>query len=235
MSREGEYFVSRPLTALLMSVLLGLGATGCGGAGRASGTSAASSATSTQRFIITTSTIPPGQRLRGDGDSDNPGDIDGNGDIDTEDGDADAPVPNSYRMPDEDDRPIFAYGHHPSAGEGRAIASVVKRYYADASAGDGAGACALLVPSIAGSVSEDYGQKAGSRPQGGETCQAVLSALFRSSREQLAEPITLVTVGVEGHDAQVVIGSRKMRASSLQLTRRGGSWKLQQLLGQVLP
>jgi hypothetical protein len=242
--REGKHFATRSLPALLVSALLGLGAGGCGDAENASrswGSTAPSAAAELQTGTTVSSTIPPGQRLRGDGDADNPSDIDGNGDSDSvsvggPDTDNDNPTPESYVFPDRDDKGTFAYGHPPSATAGRAIADVVKRYYAAASVDDGAAACSLLLPSLAGSVPGGYGQGAGpSYLSGGKTCQAVLSMLFRHFHGELAEAIEVVEVRVKGDLAQAVLSSRTMRASSIFLTRRGGSWKIVALLGQPLP
>jgi hypothetical protein len=189
-----------------------------------------------ERGQLITSRIPPGQRFRGDGDADNPGDIDGNGDIDPEDSDSDYPVPESYRFPDSDDRATFLYGHSPSAAERAAISGVVKRYYAAATADEGAVACSLMPPTFARSVPEDYGQGAGpSYLRGGKTCAAVMSMLFKHSHEELVEAVYIAEVRVEHATAQVVLTSRKMRASSISLTHSAGSWKVQALLAQPLP
>jgi hypothetical protein len=198
--------------------------------------------TTEARFTTTTSSvIPPGQALRGDGDADNPNDIDGNGDSDRfspggTDGDSDSPTRASYDLPDHDDKATYAYGHRPSAATASAIAILVKRYYEAASAGDGSAACAMMAPSFARSVPEDYGQVSGpSHLRGGKTCPAVMSLLFEHIRQQLAETITVLQVRVEGSTAQVVFSSRKMPASSIFLARQGGSWKVVQLLGGPLP
>jgi hypothetical protein len=234
----------RLLPVLLVGALLGLGVSACGGERHVAGsTHGIPSATSTTSPFTTTtsSVIPPGQALRGDGDADNPSDIDGNGDADGTsaggtDGDNDNPTRASYDFPDRDDKATFAYGHRPSALDRRAISSLVKRYYAAASRDDGATACSLLISSLASSVSEDYGHGSGSSDTpGGKTCKEVLTMLFGRSREQLAEAITVVEVRVEGNGAQVVFSSRKMPASSISLAREGGSWKLVALLGQPLP
>jgi hypothetical protein len=224
--------------------MLGLMVTGCGRADKAVRSSRSAAQTipgintalppNMERGTIETSAIPPGQSLRGDGDADNPGDEDGNGDIDPEDGDSDYPVPESYRFPDNDDKATYAYGRRPSAGAARAIQSVVERYYAAASAGDGATGCSLLPPIMARSVPEDYGQS-GPSSERGKTCQAVLSRIFLDSHEPLAEAITVVEVRVSGSMAQAVFSSRKMRASSIFLIRQGGVWKVQELLGRPLP
>jgi hypothetical protein len=231
----------RCVLALILGGLLAGAASGCSDEGKGGGSPSApkqTGSTTAKRVIpiLTSSTIPPGQRLRGDGDADNPRDFDGNGDGDgSEDHDQDYPVPAGYRLPDSDDRAIFAYGHPPSAGERAAIGRVVKRYYVAASAGDGATACSLLPASLARSLPEDYGRSSGpAYLRGARTCQAIASKLFARMHEQLAEAITIVEVRVKGSSAQVVLSSRKMPASDIQLLRQDGAWKVEELIGQPL-
>ena len=224
---------------LLAGASLGLGATACSGAGKATGTAAQTFppgvTTSGPTKTIATSVIPPGQSLRGDGDADNPADFDGNGDFDSVDNDNDSPTPQSYKLPDEDDKATFAYGHPATASENHAIASIVKRYYASAAAGDGAADCSLFSPEFARAVAEDYGQAGPAYLRGATTCQAVMTMLFKHFHEQLTEPIEVVEVRVLGDQAQVVFSSRHMPASDILLRRRGGIWRVESLIGQPLP
>ncbi|HEX4837076.1 MAG TPA: hypothetical protein VFV03_00920 [Solirubrobacteraceae bacterium] len=251
------------MSALLASVALGLGVTACGSANKgtssaggvsspttstggasspttsAGGVSSPTTSAGGMVHIITTSAIPPGQAIRGDGDTDNPADTDGNGDFDPgQDKDSDGPTLESYRFPDRDDKPTFAYGHPANAAEERAITSLVRRYYAAAAASEGASACAMLLPSLARAVPESYGHGSAGPEylQTGRTCQAVVSLLFEHFHQQLAEAIQVVNVRTNGRNhAQVVIGSRTMPASEIYLERQGSSWKVEQLLGQTLP
>jgi hypothetical protein len=204
------------------------------------GISAGTAATSEAPTTTTSSVIPPGQALRGDGDADNPTDIDGNGDSDSAsvggpDNDNDNPTRQSYRFPDSDDKATFAYGHRPSIANARAIASIVKRYYNAARTGDGVRACSLLPPGFANLVAEAYGQAGPSYLRGGKTCEAVMSLLFRHFHEQLVETVRILDIRVDGGRARATIGSRKMSASSLTLADEHGSWKVEELLGQPLP
>jgi hypothetical protein len=237
--RGGKHFVPRSLLALSLSALVVLGASGCGDSDKVSGASVAStmSAPAETETTITTSRIPSGQPFRGDGDADNPSDIDGNGDVDPgRDSDNDYPTPNSYMFPDADDKATFAFGHWPSAAEARAIANVVRRYYAAGSVGDGIAACSLLSTSFVRSVPESYGQASGPPYlRGAKSCASVIEMLFGHFHEELSEAVTVVEARVDGNEAQVVLGSRKMRASHVFLMREGRSWKVQELLGQVLP
>lgn len=233
------------LLVLASCAVLALGANGCGEAAKSRTTRIATSTISgietsrsptEERGTIITSAIPPGQRVRGDGDADNPGDTDGNGDIDPEDEDSDYPTPNSYKFPDSDDRATFAYGHAPSASEQAAIPSVVKRYYAAAAADDGAAACRLLLPSFAASVAESYGVGSGSSyTKDGKSCEGVIGLLLRHYRAELTEAIDVVEVRVRGEGAQVVISSAKTPASDILLLRRDGTWWVTQPFGVRLP
>jgi hypothetical protein len=181
--------------------------------------------------------IPPGQAVRGDGDADNPADKDGNGDVDgTQDEDDDSSTKASYRFPDGDDAPALAYGRAATGAEKRAIASALRRYYAVASAGDGATACSLLTSDLARSVVEDYGRgSAGpSYLRSAGSCPAVLTLLFEHSHSQLAEAVTVLRVRVAGNNALAILSSRKMPASMVYLARQGGRWKIESLLGEAL-
>jgi hypothetical protein len=242
-ARSSVYHTGLRVSALVFVLAFGATAYGCSGGGRgdvpASSTSSSTRSNARKRAIpiLTSSVIPPGQRLRGDGDADNPRDYDGNGDGDgNEDHDEDNPVPQSYKFPDSDDKATFAYGHVPTVGERTAIEKVVKRYYAAAAVGDGATACSLLLTTLAHSLAEAYDQQSGpSYLRGATTCRTIASKLFAHLREQLAEAITIVEVRVEGSSARVVLSSRKMRASDISLLRQDRAWKLEELLGQPLP
>jgi hypothetical protein len=234
------------IAGLLAGVLLATGASACGHVravtGPAPGDAPAGSAASEQSTTPTvTKVIPPGQRVRGDGDADNPGDIDGNGDSDVArvggaDGDNDNPTRASYAFPDRDDEETFAYGHTPAPAARRAIASVVERYFAAASTGDGATACSLLLSSIAAAAPADYGGTAGPPYlRGAKTCQAVMSMLFRHLHEELAAAITIFEVRVHGAHAQVILSSKTQPAGDVFLLRQGSSWKLIGLVSQPLP
>jgi hypothetical protein len=238
------------LPALLAAALLGAGAGAgvgaCGSAQHRGGSTAGGAPQATTSSeplptVTTTSVIPPGQLVRGDGDADNPGDIDGNGDSDSArvggpDVDSDSPTTQSYRFPDSDDGPIFAYGHRPAAAVGRAIASVVRRYYAAASHGDGATACALLPSTLARSIPESYGgPQAPAYLRGAKTCQTTLARFFGHYHKELAAAIELFAVRVEGETARVIFSSRTVPASSVFLMRQGSSWRLSEVLGKPLP
>jgi hypothetical protein len=186
---------------------------------------------------VTTSLVPAGQRLRDDGDADNPADGDGNGDEDgAQDRDDDRPTAASYRFPDRDDKAALSFGRPARGAKRRAIAAAVGRYYAAARAGDGKAACALLQSSLAGTVVQDYAGGAGpGYLRSGRSCAGVLSLLFAHYRPELASPVTVVRVGVEGPRAAAVVGSRTLRVSRVFLVKVGRVWRVQSLFGVPLP
>ncbi len=244
---EAKRVKSRLLLAMLGAALIGASASvaACGGSGlhKASterGASQATAASEPPPTATTTKVIPPGQWVRGDGDADNPSDIDGNGDSDAAsvggpDTDEDAPVPAGYRFPDRDDRQAFAYGHAPGAATLRAVGTVVRRYFAAASAANGAAACVLLEPGLARTVPEDNaGPRDPAYVRGAKSCPEVLARLFAHYHEELAAPVTVYAVRVLGAEAHAIVASRTLPAGSVFLIHRGHAWQLERLLSEPL-
>jgi hypothetical protein len=226
---------------LLVGASVAVGGLGCGGAAHPRRLPGASLATDKVPEVgtITTSLIPPEQGVRGDGDADNPTDIDGSGDSDSArvggpDKDNDAPVPESYRFPDADDRATFAFGRPVGTAAG-GIADLVRRYYAAAAAEDGAGACRLLVPSLARTLPAAQRGTDASARRPGETCATALAGLFARYHEELAAPIKIAHMGERGSVTQVILSSRTLRAGSIFLVRERGSWRIEEPLSRPLP
>jgi uncharacterized membrane protein len=180
---------------------------------------------------------------RNDGDHERVGDADADNNADN-DGDprldylpSDAQAHENHRYLDADDRDQLAYGSPASAAEERAVAAVVERYYGMAAAGDGSGACGLLLRPLAAAVVTDYGHNGPSYLRSGKTCAAVLALLFKHYRAQLAEGVAVTDVRIAGDQADALLGSRAFPASFLVLQREGGAWRVAQLLSNenVLP
>jgi hypothetical protein len=161
------------------------------------------------------------------------------------------PQPAIYRDPDYDsdsypgerdeDNPsenkTSLFGRAANVAESRAIATLVKRYYAAAAARDGVGACRLMYATFAESVAEDYGNpNAGS---GSESCARTASRLFASLGSSLrAESATLrvVAARVRNRVAAVVLrfgGQPGVRYFELRLER--GAWKVNRLMAAERP
>lgn len=225
--RIGQSATSRSLTVLLACMSLALSLVACGGSGDSSSAGRAAAS----------------HGIRPDGDGDNPADFDGDSeryppapDGKDSDGDVDndRATANSYDFPDEDDKLVLGYGHPATSAQASLLTGIVKHYYALAAAGNAAQACSLLPRGMAAEYAQLY--KPTYLAADDKTCQAIVSGVFAHFRAQLAEPIRVVAVRVKGTTAQVAVGSKVMRASSVMLMRQGGVWRIQeQPLGLPLP
>jgi hypothetical protein len=231
----------RSLLALAAAVPFGLGAGACGGtsngthtASRAAANVAASGAAPVSVAVAPT---PDVRGLKGDEDDDESagsqtGDTKNDNDADFDNDRANIGQTGYY---DEDDNSVRAYGHAASVGDARALAAIVKRYFAAAAVGDGAGACSTLEPTIARSVPEAYGRAPGPVYLQGKTCAAVMSRLFEHIHAKLAGAVEVTGVRVQGERALVFVGSRTMSAIYLTVERKGGAWRIAGLFGTSLP
>lgn len=136
---------------------------------------------------------------------------------------------------DSDDAEIRNFGQAPSPADRRALVALTTRYLKVARAGDGARACALILPGLAAQIPEFYGRNP--RPNyfsrgdiRGDTCTAVMTKLFRNYRARLSGRFVIAGVFVRGDQARVLVGSTTALAGYLQLWRRRGSWKVDALL-----
>lgn len=194
--------------------LLGLGVGACGDAGKRTG-SVSGSSSSAGAAATTVATARAQPRLPTDSDEDN-----------------DNPGGSRY---DADDSPVLRFGHAASAAQERAIASLVKRYYAAGAAGDGASACSLLYPLLAESVVEEYAQSPGLR---GKTCAEVLSKLFKRRHRELAGDVAALkptVVRVSGDHGLALVRFGATRERRLLLRRERGAWKMDVLLDVGVP
>jgi hypothetical protein len=146
----------------------------------------------------------------------------------------------SYR--DSDDEPVLAYGHPAAPAEARLIGALAKRYYAAAATGDGERACALTSPGLRTTIPGHYEEELGSTmpmgrpvPRDAHDCAAVLSALFERLHAELSAPVAVTGVRVKGVHGYALVGSPTLPASSIVVTREGGSWMIDSLLGQPVP
>jgi hypothetical protein len=232
------------LPAALMTTLVGLCVTGCGGASKdVSSTSRSSSSSSSSIASSGATTVVFGtahtlRGLKGDEEDDesesksegsNPGgDEDRDSDYDYQDN-----LGKGYY--DGDDGAVKSYGHEPSARDERALTAVVRRYSDAAAAGDGATACSLIAPTVARALPEDYGQGGAPYLRGAASCQAVMSRLFTHSHNELTGAIEVTGVRVDGNRAYVLLGSGTRVASYVTLVREGGAWKMDVMVGAPLP
>jgi hypothetical protein len=228
----------RSLLASLAIVLLSLGVTACGDAGKGAGSSSRAPSKTVAKSDAPTpgesSTSSPGS-FRGDEDDDETASNHTSETKNDNDADFDNDTNEDTGYYDSDDNGIRAYGHAASAADRRTIATLVSRYFAAAAAGDGTKACPLIYSILAEAIPEDYGQPPGPAYARGKTCAVVMSKLFEHSRSQVAGGFEVTGVRVEGNQARALLGSRTIPASFIVAKREHGVWKIDVLLGQPLP
>jgi hypothetical protein len=141
-------------------------------------------------------------------------------------------------VPDRDDAAIRDYGHAASASDRRAAITLVRRYYRAAAAGDVATVCALTDRALADggrlidTVSEDYAPPPGRPSLRGKGCPAVVAAVTRERRDELAgdiETLVLTEMRVRSRHALAIIGLRTSGERVVELQREGGRWKVDAL------
>jgi hypothetical protein len=208
----------RLLLVLVTIALLGVDMSACGGAGKGarSASQASADTVASGATTRTASAAKPTQShfpTDSDEDNDNPG--------------------NSRY--DNDDNPVLYFGRSANAADGRAIAGLVKRYYAAGAASDGARACPLIYSVVAESVAEEYGQSPALR---GSTCAVVMSKLFKQRHRELAADVTgleVILMRVSGNRGVALLRFGTTRERRVFLKREGGVWKMNVLLDVGVP
>ena len=201
------------LLILLTVAMFSLGPVACGGAN--SGADSASIASPS----TVSNTAPAPTYAKADSDKDN---------------DIGAPYD------DTNNSGILNYGHAANATDERAIAALVKRYYATAVAGDGSKACSMIVSSLSKAVVEDYGHGSAGSPylSSGKTCSAVMALLFKHSHSQLAAELPKLKVShvrLLGDRGLAVLTFGAMPERQIPIGLEGHTWKVQALLDSELP
>lgn len=144
----------------------------------------------------------------------------------------------STHAPTPESRGVTEFGHEASPADRRAIALLVKRYYAAAAADDGATACSLIYSPLSESVAEDYGQAPAPASLAGTTCEEVMGKLFRQVPGQPSAVLaaTEVTgVRVKGRKGFALLRSKAIPEGDIAVERELGVWKVGGLIGGVLP
>jgi hypothetical protein len=144
---------------------------------------------------------------------------------------------------DSDDGTVRGYGHEAGAADAKAIAALVKRYYAAGARGDGITACALTAPTFAATIPYDYGQELGPATppgteaflRGAKTCATVLTLLFEHSREQLTAAVKVTDIRLKGNYGYALVDSTTLPVSRIEVGHEDGVWKIDGLLGRPLP
>ena len=222
--------------ALPATVVLCLCVVACGGASRGVGSASRSTAEAA-------AAMQPSNSITGDYDGDddysNQGSNDGDNDDSTQPKDRDNDSDSSGKSYfDSDDSSVRGFGHAAGPVEGKRIASLIKRYFAAANAGDGATACSMMVSSIAKSIPEDIGGPAGPLYARGTTCATVVSRAFEHYHRQLAAhtgTLEIADIRVSRSKGVVVLAFEKLPGRQIHVARESGVWKVDALLDAELP
>jgi hypothetical protein len=193
------------IVALLAMALLGAGFCGCGSK------RAGDQRTEGQKTKTLQQRLPAGDSGPTDSDADRDGYV--------------------GRLYDRDDAWAFHYGRPATAPTERVVTSLVLRYYAAASAGDGASACPLVYSLIAENLAEERGHVLGPSGLPSATCAQVLSGLFREQHRRLARVaavIRVVGVRVGGALALALLNTGDEPLRHIWLHREGGAWKVKE-------
>jgi hypothetical protein len=121
---------------------------------------------------------------------------------------------------DRDNDATFQWGPVASAADRRVVVALVKRYYAIAAAGDGAGACSLLDPLIVEMVAEDESHRG---------CAHNMDRLFARFHRQLVEDLgsfRVVVVQRRENTAAVLVDFAPTRLWQVFVRRTHGHWRL---------
>jgi|GEM_PF-1484252 len=220
----------RRLLACFATVWLGVTLCACGGAGTHSSPSAqVSSAAASDTTTGATSPVSSSVHSATDNDNDSAFTKADN------DNDNDSGAPGD----DKNNNSVLDAFHAASPADERTIASLIKRYYAVALAGQGAKACSMIYSTLAESVPEDYGLSPPGPPyMRGTTCPAVLSLMFKHFHTELVAELPKLEVArvrLEGHRGLAVLRFGKAPQRQLQVAREGHVWKLASLLDSELP
>jgi hypothetical protein len=225
---------------MLATVALCLCVASCGGASR--GVGPASRSTPGAAANAAGMGGPASNSITGDYDGDddysnqrsNDGDNDDSTKPKDRDNDSDSAGKSYF---DSDDSSVRGFGHAAGFAERKTIASLVKRYFVLANAGDGATACSMIVSSIARSVPEDLGGPAGPLYARGTTCAVVLSKAFEHYHRQIAAhaaTLEIADIRVKRGAGVAVLAFKKLPGREIHVAREGGVWKIEAILDAEL-
>ncbi len=214
-SRAGIVAI-KPALALALSVLLSAGILACGDS---AGTNRALGVSPHTQQETTTTVATPGGYLKNDGDKD-PDDLTHNA------------------LSPEYDSPIL-FAHFPrkaDPADTRAVAAIVKSYYAASAADEGAKACSLLTAGLADALGTGRGRSTGSASGG---CAESMTRLLRQQHQgpTPAEVSTMVvtSVHVKGNLGVAALGFKGTSESEILVEREGHAWKVDALFGGLMP
>lgn len=199
----------KTIPTLLAIYMLGCGITACGGTSGAPRSSSGAPALANASSRVK----PSAGYLKSDGDGD--------------------PDDRGQKQFSDDQKETLALAPSPSGAETRAIATMVRNYYAAATDEDGATGCSLLASSLATAISERQVADGGTK-----TCAMSLSVLFKQQHQRMAaeEPSTMVVTGVHvsGTLGLATLGFRAMPEAQIIIQREGDTWKIDALFDSTV-
>jgi hypothetical protein len=154
------------------------------------------------------------------------------------DGDADNDRLGAGPPYDADNDAVPTYGRAAGKADARAVAAIVRLYYAAAATDDGRAACSLLQPTAAEALVEQYGPRKGPPELRGTTCAQIASRLFKRYRRELTEgaaTLEVPIVQVRDGRAWAVVDLGRPREYVAFLHRAGTGWKLTAMPGSTQP
>jgi hypothetical protein len=135
----------------------------------------------------------------------------------------------------DDDAGVLYYGKAADTTDRQISVGLVTRYFAAAAAENGTEACTMLIPFIAESVAEDYGHTSALH---GKSCSVVMSMLFKQHHALLATKhatLKVIEVRVNGDKALAILEFPTIpEVRQITERREGRTWKLQDLLDEIL-
>jgi hypothetical protein len=134
-----------------------------------------------------------------------------------------------------DDEPVIDFGKAASPGDTRAIATLVKRFYAATSAANGSAICSLIYNVVAESIVEDYENSPEAK---GRTCAEIMGKVFAKQHHQIARDrskLRVTRVRVEGDKGIVIVYLGKHPEPYFLVHRQGAEWKMQRMFITTLP
>jgi hypothetical protein len=218
--------------ALLVGGALCASIAACGGAAQVTATDPAA--------------IPPSPSLTGDYDGDDEyhadprrkdADNDDSNAPKDKDNDTDASGGGPF---DADDHAMLHFGHLANPAEWRAIAALMRRYFAAADAQDGAAACAMFAPALVRSTSTMLGGATDIARylRGQPTCAGLMARMFAHYHREIAAHAARLSVSrvrVQLNEGLVGLSFGTLPEAELRVQRVGGVWKVENQLDTELP
>ena len=130
------------------------------------------------------------------------------------------------------------WGKAASSADSLRVRALVERYYRLAAAGDGAGACALILSLYSEEIPEIYGAQPDEPALRGNSCAVVMSKLFKREHRRLIDDLAtlkVTRVRVKGLRGLALLSFRHSRERDIPVHRaEDGSWRISWLLDTAL-